>query len=178
MTIVIQLMNSLKFVTQINGVYQSTSSSRRQLHQHTICQIHTEQGREGFKGGHKAYIYLQRLAAGSLFALHHPTAWVAALGLFGWRRRRALASAGCAGPLRWEAQHGPGIEGQRRPATRGSFGQRRREAPSAAGAAGPPKGHRSTRPQRRPVGGAPSAGRGAGQWPLASSIYGGWRVSS
>ena len=172
------MMNSLKFVTQINGVYQSTSSSRRQLHQHTICQIHTEQGREGFKGGHKAYIYLQRLAAGSLFALHHPTAWVAALGLFGWRRRRALASAGCAGPLRWEAQHGPGIEGQRRPATRGSFGQRRREAPSAAGAAGPPKGHRSTRPQRRPVGGAPSAGRGAGQWPLASSIYGGWRVSS
>ena len=185
MTIVIQLMNSLKFVTQINGVYQSTSSSRRQLHQHTICQIHIArkvrvQGRA--QGVHLPW------EAGSLYALRRPAAWVAARGLFGWWRRRALASAGSAGPLRWGAQHGPGIEGPwrhgasvaagyarllRPPAARGSFSCWRRRATTARGLSG---GRWAGLLQ--PAGGAPSAGGGAGQWPLASSIYGGWRVSS
>ena len=119
----------------------------------------------------------------------------------GWRRGASSAGdaagprprAGRAGPLRWGAQHGPGIEGPwwhgasaaagcarllRPAAARGSFSCWRRRA-----AEGPPQheasaaagGRGSFSRQRR---GAPSAGGGAGQWPLASSIYGGWRVSS
>jgi len=76
----------------------------------------------------------------------------------------------------------------------GFSGSRLREAPSASGGTRllqllAPQGRRRATAARglsggrwagllQPAGGAPSAGGGAGQWPLASSIYGGWRVSS
>ena len=180
------MMNSLKFVTQINGVYQSTSSSRRQLHQHTICQRHM--ARKGRVQGRAQGVHLPSAAGRWQLVCSPPPG----------------SMGGGAGPLRLATPQGLGLGGLRRPSLVGGAAWPRHRGAAAAGcvrlflpaaargsfscwrrraAEGPPQheasaaagGRGSFSRQRR---GAPSAGGGAGQWPLASSIYGGWRVSS
>ena len=185
MTIVIQLMNSLKFVTQSKGVYQFIKEEATSP-THNLSDPHSKEG-DGSREG----TWRTSTLSGWPLVCSPP---VGSMGcdatrvLFGGGRRRSPSTVG--------APQGPDIEGPlrlQRPAAHGSLGRRQRGAPSAGSVAGPrrrPAAHGSFGQSRRE---APSAVRAAGQRrqgastatggelllrPVAARGHGPWRAST
>ena len=181
MMIVIQLMNSLKFVTQSKGVYlfikeEETSPT------HNLSVPHSKEG-DGSREG----TWRTSTLSGWQLVCSPPAGSMgcdATRVLFGGGRRRRPSTVG--------VLQGPDIEGPlrlQRPVAHCSLGQWQRGAPSAGSVVGPrrrPAAHGSFgRPRSRATAarglngdrrrGASSAGGSIGTWPLAS-IDGGCRV--
>ena len=139
MTIVIQLMNSLKFVTQSKGVYQFIKEEATSP-THNLSDPHSKEGDGSREGTWRTSTLSgwQLVCSPPAGSMGCDTMRV----LFGGGRRRRPSTVG--------APQGPDIEGPlllQRPAAHGSLGRRQRGAPSASSVAGPrrwPAAHTTT----------------------------------